>query len=613
MRNSIVLIVFSLFIVYQCNSWNAHKVEITGELKKWHRVTVTFNGPSTSENDTINPFLDYRMNVTFRNGDLEYVIPGFYTADGNAAESGASAGNKWRVHFCPDMEGTWTYKASFRSGKEIAVTDDPDAGEPIYFDGLEGSFEIGPTDKTGRDFRGKGKLQYVNGHYLRFAETGGYFLKGGADSPENFLAFEDFDETLPGKVREQRPGDNIPTSELHAYSPHASDWQEGDPFWQNDRGKNIIGALNYLASKGMNSVYMLTMNVTGDGDDVWPWTNRDERYRFDCSKLDQWEIVFSHMDELGMMMHFVTQETENECLLDNGDTGIQRKLYYREMIARFGHHLAITWNLGEENGPAGFSPIGQTDKQRMDAATHLKKINPYKDLIVIHTHSSDADRIKVIAPLLGYPGLDGLSIQVGNLYNAHDQTLKWLRLSDDSDKPWVVCLDEIGPSNTGVKPDSADPFHDDVRKYVLWANLMAGGGGVEWYFGFQYPHNDLSCEDWRSRDKMWDQTRYALEFFQNHVPFWDMESRDDLTSSEIDFCFTLEGEIYAIYLPEGGTTKINLTDQDGEYVINWFNPRKGGELVLGTKQYIMGGQTSEIGFPPEEIDKDWVALVVLNI
>ncbi len=613
MKNTIILYLISLVFITQCSNWTVRKAEISGELNKWHRVTLTFNGPSTSENDTVNPFLDYRLNVLFSNGEREYHVPGYYAADGNAAESGAVAGNKWRVHFCPDKEGTWTYKTSFRYGKQIAVMDDPDAGEPVYFDGLEGSFEISPSDKTGRDFRSKGKLQYVNGHYLRFAETGEYFLKGGADSPENFLAYEDFDGTLPGKLREQQPGDNIPTSRLHNYKPHASDWHENDPVWQNDRGKNIIGALNYLASKGMNSIYMLTMNVNGDGDDVWPWTDRNERYRFDCSKLDQWEIVFSHMDKLGIMLHFVTQETENECLLDNGDTGIQRKLYYRELVARFAHHLAITWNLGEENGPFVSSSYGQTDQQRKDAATYLKNINPYKDMIVIHTHASDAGRHKIITPLLGYSDLDGLSIQVGYLFNTHEQTLEWLRLSYDSGKPWVVCLDEIGPAHTGLMPDSADPDHDNVRKFVLWANLMAGGGGAEWYFGYQYPHNDLNCEDWRSRDKMWDQTRYALEFFQKHIPFWDMESMDDLTSSEIDYCFALEGEIYAIYLPESGTTEINLTNQDGEYVINWFNPRKGGELVLGTKKQIPGGQTSKIGYPPEETEKDWVALVVLNM
>jgi hypothetical protein len=58
----------------------------------------------------------------------------------------------------------------------------------------------------------------------------------------------------------------------------------------------MIGALNYLNSVGVNSAYMLTLNILGDGKDVWPFTDHNERYRFDCSKLDQWEIVFDHMD-----------------------------------------------------------------------------------------------------------------------------------------------------------------------------------------------------------------------------------------------------------------------------------------------------------------------------
>jgi len=59
---------------------------------------------------------------------------------------------------------------------------------------------------------------------------------------------------------------------------------------------------------------MLTMNIIGDGKDVWPYTDYNERYRFDCSKLDQWEIVFEHMETLGIMAHYVLQETEmNVC------------------------------------------------------------------------------------------------------------------------------------------------------------------------------------------------------------------------------------------------------------------------------------------------------------
>ena len=97
---------------------------------------------------------------------------------------------------------------------------------------------------------------------------------------------------------------------------------------------------------------MISLNILSDGKDVWPYSDHNERYRFDCSKLDQWEIVFDHMERKGVMLHLLTQETENETLLDNGETSVQRKVYYKELIARFGHHLGIIWNMGEENGPS---------------------------------------------------------------------------------------------------------------------------------------------------------------------------------------------------------------------------------------------------------------------
>jgi hypothetical protein len=623
MKFAIGVMTCCFFLAAGCNYGLHKKTKISGDLKQWHRVTLTFSGPSTSEQDPENPFLNYRLNVIFKNGNREFTVPGYYAADGKSGRTGAVSGNKWRVHFCPDKKGTWTYSVSFRHGKSIAVNDNPDAGEPVYFDGSQGIFEVDATDKTGRDFRSKGKLRYIGGRYLQFAGTGDFFIKGGADSPENFLAYEGFDGTYSNRDTQKRTGEAFASGKLHRYEPHAGDWKEGDPTWtlhrngeMTESGKNIIGALNYLASKGMNSVYMLTMNVMGDGDDVWPWTDRNERYRFDCSKLDQWEIVFSHMDLLGIMLHLVTQETENQCLLDMGYTDVQRKLYYRELVARFAHHLAITWNIGEENGPADFSPIGQTDKQRKDAASYLKKINPYDDLIVIHTHSNEQDRNKIIEPLLGDQGFDGLSIQTGTMYESHALTYKWQNLSYEAGKQWNVCVDEIGPANTGVKPDSVDPDHDNVRRYVLWGNLMAGGGGVEWYFGYDFSDNDLRCEDWHSRAAMWDQTRYALEFFQRHLPFWEMKSRDDIALNKSDYCLAMDGEIYVVYIPgtsqnnrENSLNKIDLTGYEGEFDINWFNPRKGGALELGIITRIPGGLISDIGSPPSDPEKDWVALI----
>jgi hypothetical protein len=187
---------------------------VSGELKQWHKVTLTFDGPNASETDsTPNPFTDYRLTVTFvhESGAPSYAVPGYFAADGNAGASSATSGNKWRVHFSPNKTGRWNWKVSFVSGMRVAVTPNT-AGQPVTpLDGATGSVTIAATDKTAPDFRAKGRLEYVGKHYLRFAGTGEYFLKTGADAPETLLAYQDFDNTRTLKTA------------LHTYAPHVPD------------------------------------------------------------------------------------------------------------------------------------------------------------------------------------------------------------------------------------------------------------------------------------------------------------------------------------------------------------------------------------------------------
>ena len=596
----------TLLMLFSLNLIQA-KTEISGELKLWHTITLTFDGPETSEYDKKNPFLDYRLIVTFVNGNEKFEIPGFYAADGNAGETSAEKGNKWRVHFTPNKQGSWKWKASFRSGKNIAISDSRQDGVRLLFDGEEGEFFVSKTDKSGDDFRSKGRLEYVGDRYLRFAGSGEYFLKGGAGSPENFLAYADFDGTECLRT-EQREGEAV-SVELKTYSDHIMDWKPGDPVWHTSKGKGIIGALNYLASKKINSVYFLVMNVQGDGNDVWPWINENERTRFDCSKLDQWEIVFQHMQNLGIMMHIITQETENELLLDIGQTQTLRKLYYRELAARFGHHLAITWNLGEENGPAHWTPKGQSDGDRKEMAKYLKNIIPYNNFITLHTHADEHHQELYLTPQLGNMNLDGPSLQIAKPINVNRITDFWIEQSKKSGKQWVVSLDEIGHHAKGALPDLVDPEHDTMRTYVLWGNLMAGGAGVEWYFGYKFAHNDLNCQDWRSRDILWDQTRYAKEFFEQYLPFHKMHSANNLISAKESFCFAKEGEIYAVYLTKSENAIIDLKDYNHDFVIKWYNPRTGGKLLDGSIQSVTGGGKVDIGKSLTDTNKDWVVLL----
>ncbi|MCK4751519.1 MAG: DUF5060 domain-containing protein, partial [Bacteroidales bacterium] len=129
------------FSIHACTQ-PGHPPEISGDIMQWHKVTLTFEGPEAAESDTINPFLDYRMTVTFSNGNETLVVPGYFAADGDAGNSGATTGNKWRCHFVPPGTGEWNWSVSFRSGPGIAIDDLSTAGEACCFNGEAGSFTV---------------------------------------------------------------------------------------------------------------------------------------------------------------------------------------------------------------------------------------------------------------------------------------------------------------------------------------------------------------------------------------------------------------------------------------------------------------------------------------
>ncbi|MEM7307574.1 MAG: DUF5060 domain-containing protein [Planctomycetota bacterium] len=564
----------------------------------WSPLELTFVGLDSDESSsTPNVFRDYRLQVEWQapSGAI-FDVPGFFDGDGQ----GSGEGDVWKARFTPDEVGSWTWTASFRQGDDVSISLDPDAGSPVFFDGATGTVDVDPPEGA-KGFQGKGRLQYVGEHYLRF-QDGTYFLKTGTNSPENLLGYSGFDNV-------QDVG-GLANSVIHDYAPHVSDWNPGDPEEGTPGSPNgikgLIGALNYLSSQGVNAVYFLPMNMGGDGQETTPFLTYVKteygKTHYDVSRLEQWNTVLNHAMRKGIQLQFVLSETEwaNENWLDDGQLGLERKLFFRELVARFAHHNAIKWNLAEENDYS--VPLLR------DMAEYLAAVDPYDHPITVHTKPDDFEDYFA---LLGDDDFSMSSIQYLNK-NAGEYVEEWRANTAAAGRPWVIDMDENGTPDVGVSDENAT----EMRKEVLY-DVLFSGGNVEWYLGGKSLPlgGDQSLEDFRTRSDIWRYSRYARRVLEDHFEFWKMDPADQLLNGESQAfgggeVFQSERGDTAIYLPDAspsGSLDLTAFNPTSRFLFRWRNPRNGQDVGLPWSQ--PGGDIVGLGEPPSDPNSDWVMIV----
>ncbi|MEM6458552.1 MAG: DUF5060 domain-containing protein [Planctomycetota bacterium] len=642
---------------------------LTGPTQQWQTLDLTFALPGTFDEKAgpNNPFLDYRLQVEFTQGNQTYSVPGYYAGndgDGNGL---------WRVHFTPDTAGDWTYTTDFRTGTNAAVLlDNEVAGAGLITTGQHnqsGGFTAAAFDPSAPGFASKGRLRYSGEHYLQFGD-GSYWLKSGMDSPENILGYRGFDNTQTKGVN--RIGNETFQGNLgilHNFNPHGQDYDPGDPSWDTpdfDYGntpaeggdaRNLIGAANYLSSVGVNSIYFLVNNIGGDAKDTHPYANistpqqlagefntgvANDNLRFDNSKLAQWEQFFTHAQEKGLHLHVVLNERElaNKSELDNATLGVERKLYYREMVARFGHHNSLQWNMSEEydfaGRPGGFGATEAEEAQAViDFAAYLTAVDPYDHPLTVHNAQKaniDTDpNNSAWQYFIGEEDFDLTSLQRAGEEEGWSDTVENFRdATAAAGRPIAVMIDEpesITRIAIGANDDT-DPSGDTdferfttVRKTMTWDIYFSGGAGVEWFV-----HNaDQSIENFRPFEKVFVETAQARRFVEDNLPFLEMTPDDDLVRyADEDYggaeVFAKAGEVYAIYLPDGSNDdgpdnvapQLDLRDfAELEFLLRWYNPRSG--VFDDQTGVLVGGGWASLGATPSGFGSvaDWTALVTL--
>ena len=192
-----ILVVASVSMPGAWQPGRADVAAVSGELRQWHKVTLTFTGPQASETDsTPNPFTDYRMSVTFTHetGWPRYKVPGYFAADGDAANTSASPAT---------------------SGARICRRTRPAVGTGGILRRAPGVAVTPARDRAGGR-AGRRRHRIVRGRRVqqdrtRLSRQGPAAVRrqasppicgirrvlpqGGPDSPETLLAYEDFDNT----------------------------------------------------------------------------------------------------------------------------------------------------------------------------------------------------------------------------------------------------------------------------------------------------------------------------------------------------------------------------------------------------------------------------------
>ncbi len=200
---------------------------------------------------------------------------------------------------------------------------------------------------------------------------------------------------------------------------------------------------------------------------------------------------------------------------------------------------------------------------------YFKLLDPYQHPRVLHTYPHETYRY---IDILEYDAhvLNGASIQT-NPSNVNSQVARYIEESASYGNQWIVANDEQGSAGVGIPPDNDyrnGESIDELVSAVVWGTLMAGGHGVEAYFGYNRAHNDLNAEDWRSRNEWWNRCKIALDFF-NMIPFSTMTVEKEVVNGG-SYCLAQRGLMYIVYFKNSNSNTIDLSHTSGNFSVHWY-------------------------------------------
>jgi hypothetical protein len=311
--------------------------------------------------------------------------------------------------------------------------------------------------------------------------------------------------------------------------------------------------------------------------------------RFYIPLWQKFERMLQYARDRDMIISVVLDMNDNKVHPAAGSEDERR--FIRYAVSRFSAFSNITWDLGDDL--EGY----RNDEWTHDTGTLIGQWDPYHHLATSHpiktTHQDRASE------WFGFTSYQDWSRQ------QHALMLESRELQKKTGRIIPQTNEEYGYEDH--YPLWAAPGSDsaDVLRHTAWDIVMAGGyqtAGETCRRGTNIaPDTGGGWMNGRGDDTMTMFLGYGhmVDFFTS-FEWWKTDPHDELVNNGA-YCLAKPGEIYAIYLPKGGSVTLKL--EPGTYNASWFSALSGEKITLPA---VEGGSWRS----PEAPDQnDWALLL----
>ncbi len=292
--------------------------------------------------------------------------------------------------------------------------------------------------------------------------------------------------------------------------------------------------------------------------------------RFYLPLWQKFERMLRYARDEDMIISVVLDMNDNKVHPPAGSEDERR--FIRYAVSRFSAFPNVTWDLGDDL--EGY----RTDQWAHETGTLIEQWDPYRHLATSHPIKTvHQDRA---SDWFGFTSYQDWS------RNQHALMLESRELQKKTGRIIPQTNEEYGYEDH--YPPWAAPGSDsaDVLRRTAWDIVMAGGyqtAGETCRRGTNIaPDTGGGWMNGRGDDTMTMFLGYGhmVDFFTG-FEWWETDPHDELVDNDAR-CLAKPGEIYAIYLPNGGKVTVKL--DPGIYHALWFSALSGEKIALAEAQ-----------------------------